>query len=78
MRKYIEHIRNNRTPHERRQHAMQIAGVITAILFVGWITTLGVRISSTQGTIVSDAQNNTASTLTAVQEEEGSTNWLGY
>jgi hypothetical protein len=76
MRRYIEHIRNNRTPHERRQHALQIAGVVTALLFIGWLTTLGVRIS-TLGPVADEAKSNTAATLNAVQDKDNST-LLGY
>ncbi len=67
MRKYIQHMQDTRTPHERRQHAMQIATVLTALLFVGWITTLGVRIAS-QPEVANDSEKNTAATLTAVQD----------
>ncbi len=43
MRNYLEHIKNTRTPHERRTHALQIAGVVTALLFVVWVGTLSIR-----------------------------------
>jgi hypothetical protein len=76
MRRYIEHIQNNRTPHERRQHAMQIAGVVTMLLFVGWLASLGMRIGG-QGPVVNDGAANTAATLQAVQGPENST-LLGY
>ncbi len=33
MRRYIEHIKNTRTTHQRRQHALQVAGGITAASF---------------------------------------------
>lgn len=36
-----------KTPHERRQHALQVAAVAVALVFVVWITTLGVRFAST-------------------------------
>lgn len=76
MRRYIEHIQNNRTPHERRQHAMQIAGVVTMLLFVGWLASIGVRVG-TQGPVVEDNSTNTAATLQAVQGPEQTT-LLGY
>ncbi len=46
MKKYLQHMQT-KSPHERRQHATQIAGVCTALVFVVWVTTLGVRMSST-------------------------------
>lgn len=44
-RKYLQHMHRKST-HERRQHAMQVAGVATALVFAVWVTTLGVRLSS--------------------------------
>lgn len=77
MKKYIQHMQETRTPHERRQASMQIAGIVTAVLFVGWITTLGVRLSSSQSNVANDdGASNTAATLQAVQN--GSSTWLGY
>ena len=46
MKRYFEHIRNTKAPHERRLHAMQISGVITAALFVVWAGTLGLRLAT--------------------------------
>jgi hypothetical protein len=40
--KYVKHIQG-KTPHHRRQHAMQVAGLFTALAFVVWVTTLGFR-----------------------------------
>ena len=39
-------MQNEKSPHERRQAALQIATILTAILFVGWIATLGVRLAT--------------------------------
>jgi len=36
---------HSREPHERRQHAMQVAGTVTALVFVVWLTTLPMRLS---------------------------------
>jgi hypothetical protein len=49
VRRFIEHIKDTRAPHERRLHAMQISGVITAALFVVWAGTLGLRLASPGG-----------------------------
>lgn len=46
--KYLEHIKS-KTPHERRQHATQIAGVAVAGIFLVWVTTLGVRLAVPAG-----------------------------
>lgn len=46
MKRYIDYIKNTRSTHQRRQHALQVAGGITAALFVVWIGTLGMRIAS--------------------------------
>jgi hypothetical protein len=76
MRRYIEHIQNTHTTHERRQHALQIAGLITAALFISWLAMFGLRMG-TSGPVVEDNNVNTAATLNAVQDEESSP-LLGY
>ncbi len=72
MRKYIEHIKNTRTTHQRRQHAVQVAGALTAALFAVWLGTLGVRLASpsdvAQTTDYAGAQ--TASVAAAVNNDE--------
>lgn len=50
MKKYIEHLKS-KPPHQRRQHATQIAGVITAFVFVVWLGTLGVRLATSSAAI---------------------------
>ncbi len=35
----------SQSPHQRRQHAARVATVVTAIMFVGWLGTLGMRVS---------------------------------
>lgn len=65
MKKYFDHIKT-KEPHERRQHAMQIAGGVTAAVFAVWITTLGFRLTSGQ-TQVADSGAQTALTASAVQ-----------
>lgn len=46
--KYVKHVQS-KTPHHRRQHAVQFAGLFTALAFVVWITTLGWRFGPQQG-----------------------------
>lgn len=61
MKQYFDHIKS-KEPHERRQHAMRIAGAVTAAVFVVWLTTLSLRLAG--GTQV--AQDDSAQTdLTA-------------
>lgn len=65
MRRYLNHIHSKPT-HERRTHAMQVAGVITGLLVVGWVTTLGARLSTPSDTATLQATNSGAQTsLTA-------------
>lgn len=69
MRKYIEHIKNTRTPHERRTHALQAASVITAAIFVVWIGTLGLRLGTGGAAVAQDdgtqTLNNNQTSLSA-------------
>ncbi len=39
-------MQEEKTPHERRAIALRVASTVTAILFVGWLATLGVRFGS--------------------------------
>lgn len=70
MKNYIEHIKN-KPPHERRQHAMQMSGIITAVLLLVWITTLGVRFASTPP---QTASTDDPSQLAAVAESAAEAN----
>ena len=36
-------MQSSREPHERRQHAMRVAGVLTLALFLVWAATLSLR-----------------------------------
>jgi len=58
MKKYLHHMRTERTTHERRQAALQIASMVTAVLFVGWVATLGVRMATTNDTVATDESTN--------------------
>ena len=46
MKNYFTHLMS-KTPHERRRHSMQVAGLVTCLVFLVWITTLGVRFAGT-------------------------------
>jgi len=70
MKRYIEHIKNTRTTHQRRQHAMQAAGAITATLFAVWLGTLGVRLASPTDVAQTADSVQTASVANAIQNGE--------
>ncbi len=69
LRRYINHIKLTRTPHERRSHALQIATGTTALVALVWITTLGMRFANpgqgdqTQTAGAANASNSTLNTL---------------
>lgn len=48
--------------------ALRIATVVTAVLFVAWLATLGVRLGGSVPQVVNNGNNNAASVLEAVQE----------
>lgn len=53
-------------PHERRQAAMRIAGSITAVIFVGWVATLGVRLASPEANVAQQATTLTSQLASVV------------
>jgi hypothetical protein len=67
MKQYIARLQEEKTPHERRQYALRVATGLTAVLFVGWVATLGLRLSQT-AQITSEQIQSTASSIIAVQE----------
>ena len=52
IKKYFEHMHTKST-HERRQHALRVATVVTAVVFVGWLATLGVRLGGSGSSVAS-------------------------
>lgn len=67
MKKYLQHIKTKST-HQRRGHAMHIATVATAFVFVVWVATLGVLLSSSGSATVaenSDAQQTQLANITS-------------
>lgn len=64
MKKYFDTIKA-KEPHERRAHAMRLAGIATAMVFAVWITTLGLRLGS-GATQVAQDENQTSLTAAAV------------
>ncbi|HEV7449633.1 MAG TPA: hypothetical protein VGP13_03810 [Candidatus Paceibacterota bacterium] len=75
MKKYVDHI-IAKEPHERRRHAMQLAGILTAMVFVVWITTLGLRIGGGDNTVAQDDSNQTSLSAAAAQSINGGQNTL--
>lgn len=67
MKKYLEHIQTQE-PHDRRQHAMRIAGATTVAVFAIWITTLGFRYG-TGGTNLAGEENPNQTSLTAATSQ---------
>lgn len=45
MRKYLKRMEGERSTHERRRFALYAAGAVTAVLFVTWAGSLGVRLA---------------------------------
>ena len=70
MKKYLAHM-HTKTPHELRQHAALLAMGVTALVFVGWVITLGVRLQDTSANTaaaVEGLQVSPASVLPANQQ----------
>jgi len=62
----------SKTPHERRRHAMQMASVITGLLLLVWVTTLGVRFASTPPqTAATDDPSQMAAVAASAAAENG-------
>jgi hypothetical protein len=70
MKRYIEHIKNTRTTHERRQHAMQVSGLITGTLFAVWLGTLGYRLTA-QTTLAESPDTSLTAAAAASTENKG-------
>jgi hypothetical protein len=70
MKRFIAHMHTKST-HDRRTHAMQIAGALTAIVFVVWVTTLGIRIATPSGgeTTLQATGGQTSLTAAAAQTQ---------
>lgn len=72
MAPYFEHM-HRKSPHERRAHAMRVAGVITALIFAGWVSTIGLRAGTgAQVAQTADQSAQTAAALSAVAQGTGS------
>lgn len=58
MQRYLTRLQEEKTPHERRQIAVRVAGAVTAVLFVGWLATLGVRVSTSEPKVADTSATN--------------------
>ncbi|OGC79277.1 hypothetical protein A2852_01240 [Candidatus Adlerbacteria bacterium RIFCSPHIGHO2_01_FULL_54_23] len=62
----------SKDPHERRAHAMHMAGGMTAIIFVVWLATLGARLASEDGNQIAEngGENQVANILSGIASGE--------
>ena len=76
--KYMQHVQA-KTPHHRRQHAVQVAGLFTALAFVVWITTLSFRFGPTpsSGQVAGGANTDAQQTQLAGAASSGDTSQSG-
>ncbi|MBC7836472.1 hypothetical protein H7X87_01695 [Acetobacteraceae bacterium] len=63
MRNYIKRLQDEKTPHERRSFAVRVAGALTAVIFVGWLATFGMRLSNDEKAIAENTQSNQTASL---------------
>ena len=75
IKRYFEHMHTKST-HERRQHALSVATVVTALIFVGWLGTLGLRLG-TAGSVANSTngqnQNQLANVISGEYTPVGNT-----
>jgi len=65
MKAYFDHM-SSKPPHERRRHATQMAGMLTALLFVGWLGAWGISAGlGSSSTIANTANSQTAAAAQA-------------
>jgi len=90
IKSYLEKM-NNKSTHDRRQHAMQLATGLTAFAVLVWVTTLGVRYAltpaqvaqsnadaSSQVASVVDSQTGNATLIVATTTDSGTGGQGGY
>jgi hypothetical protein len=75
MKKYLTQLQEEKTPHERRQFAMKVAGATTFLFFIVWASTLGIRLTENNANVANQNIPSTAATLYAVQQASST---LGY
>jgi len=72
MKKYFKHIQN-KPPHERRQHAVQVAGVCTALVFVVWVTTLGMRLAHQSAAVAGAGGDSQVANASSIYDKPDNT-----
>ena len=72
IKRYYNHMTQKST-HERRQHALRIATFVTAVVFVGWLGTLGLRLSSGQLTNSDGGTQTQLANVISTTQAEGNT-----
>lgn len=75
MNRYLEHM-HTRSPHERRQHALRVAGVLTALIFAGWVTTFGLQSAGGVGSQVAGSGQGVQSAAAVVANSPYAQNQL--
>ena len=58
MKNYFVRMQEEKTPHQRRQWALRAAGALTAVVFLGWAGTLGLRFAAPGSNTNVVAQND--------------------
>jgi hypothetical protein len=69
IKKYFEQM-NQKSTHDRRQHAMQLATALTGFAVLVWVTTLGVRYALTPAQIA-QSNGDTSQVASVAQSQQG-------
>jgi hypothetical protein len=70
IKKYLNHM-YAKEPHERRQHAMQLATGITGVALVVWVTTLGVRFAMSPQQLAAQNADSANQVASVVESQQG-------
>lgn len=68
MKNYLTHIKSKST-HDRRQHAAQLSAGIVAVVFVVWISTIGIRFATNPSDVAGNNGNQLANIITGSGEQ---------
>ncbi len=67
MKRYLQHM-HNQDPHDRRTHALHVASLVTGLVFVGWVATLGMRFAVDDSLVAQDGSDQAAAVVQATQQ----------
>ena len=70
LQRYLDHMQH-KTPHERRQHSMRVAGVFVAVIFIGWVGTFGLSGAGRGGAQVAGGDGSDQSAVAAAAAQGG-------